>query len=147
MEYYLVQLENKDRINLARFRCRSNQLPINNNRFEEGTYSDLFCHLCSENAIGDEYHYLFSCVFFKEERKRLIGAPYMVNPNTLKMKEVLVCDNLRDLKKLVHFISIVMSVFKETHVYKTTKEVDLLLRNTTTTRSGRIVSRPMLLDL
>ena len=60
MEYYLVQLENKDRIrpNLARFRCRSNQLPINNNRFKEGrpTYSDLFCHLCSENAIGDEYH-------------------------------------------------------------------------------------------
>ena len=71
----------------------------------------------------------------------------MVNPNTLKMKEVMVCDNLRDLKKLVHFISIVMSVFKETHVYKTTKEGDLLLRNTTTTRSGRIVSRLMLLDL
>ena len=55
----------------------------------------------------------------------------MVNPNTLKMKEMMVCDNLRDLKKLVRFISIVMSVFKETHVYKTTKEVDLLLRNTT----------------
>ena len=78
MEYYLVQLENKDRINLARFRCRSNQLPIINNRFKDGTYSDLFCHLCSENAIGDEYHYLFSCVFFKEERKRLVGAPYKI---------------------------------------------------------------------
>ena len=78
MEYYLVQLENKDRINLARFRCRSNQLPINHNRFKEGTYSDLFCHLCSENTIGDEYHYLFSCVFFKEERKRLVGAPYKI---------------------------------------------------------------------
>jgi hypothetical protein len=31
---------------------------------------DRICDICNLNNIGDEFHYLFECTFFENERKK-----------------------------------------------------------------------------
>ena len=75
LEPYLIKLPFQHRINLTKFRCKNNKLPINKFRFDN-TNVDKSCQICSSNDIGDEFHYLFSCDFFKSERKMFLLEYY-----------------------------------------------------------------------
>ena len=67
-ENNLVNMDLKTRTNLARFRCRSHNLPVCANRFKTGATDSIICPLCDTNDIGDEFHYLFKCTFFDNAR-------------------------------------------------------------------------------
>ena len=73
LEKYLLDMNYFHRKNLAKFRCRSNNLPVNKMRYlhllEDD--SDIYCKLCRDIEIGDEFHYLFKCHFFDEDRKNI----------------------------------------------------------------------------
>ena len=65
---YIYSVSDKYRINISKFRCRYNYLPISR------TYSvdydcDIKCKLCLPNDIGDEYQYLIRCDYFLHERQ------------------------------------------------------------------------------
>ena len=62
-EFYLKELDFSNRLVLTKFRCRNFKLPINISRFSIEN-NDKICKLCNLNVIGDEYHYLFNCVYF-----------------------------------------------------------------------------------
>ena len=70
MEFYLKNLELKDRINLCKFRCGNSLIPVVSGRFYGVDFEDIICNLCDKREIGDEYHYVMSCTFFKNERKK-----------------------------------------------------------------------------
>ena len=76
-ENYLTQLPLKDAISLCKFRTGSNKIPIVSGKFNGIDREDRICSLCNSD-LGDEFHYIFICTFFKALRK-------MFQPTTWKM--------------------------------------------------------------
>ena len=74
--------------------------------------SERICDLCNKEELGDEFHYLFNCTFFKDERKKFIPE-YLYNvPNTISFSELMNSDDKYVLIGLSKYAKIVMSVFK-----------------------------------
>ena len=70
-ENYLL-VEDKYRINISKFRCRYNDLPISR-KYSLDYDCDIKCKLCLQNDNGDEYHYLIRCDYFLLERQLFIN--------------------------------------------------------------------------
>ena len=72
LEKYLVTLPFHLRRQMARFRCRSNYLPVASfmRHFDPNFVPQ--CPWCA-NANGDEPHYLFRCPHFAEKRREWLG--------------------------------------------------------------------------
>jgi hypothetical protein len=66
---YLDILEDKDKFTLCRFRTTNHRLPVEVGRWKKFIRENRFCHLCSRRELGDEYHYIFECTEFINERK------------------------------------------------------------------------------
>ena len=58
------------RKNLAKFRCRKFKIPVETGTHYNILYDDRKCKFCSNNEIGDEYHYLLICGAFKDVRNK-----------------------------------------------------------------------------
>ena len=89
LENYFVKLSPSLCNFYNRFRCMNHRLPIEFGRFVNIERSKRKCRLCQSGEIGDEYHYLFLCSFFKSDRKRHIAPYFYKNPNTLKFSELM----------------------------------------------------------
>ena len=64
-ETYLTSLSDKDRIALCQFRCRSSKIPsINSASYNVDDVSCLY-KLCGLSEVGDEFHYILKCPFFR----------------------------------------------------------------------------------
>ena len=61
IEPYLLRLEQKYRIYIAKFRLCNIRIPIETGRWQKVTRVNRKCTKCSKDVIGDEYHYLFIC--------------------------------------------------------------------------------------
>ena len=70
-EKYLTDLPKKERITLCRFRCANHHLPIVASRYSNTPRNMRFCNLCNLQSLGDEFHYLFECPFFANDRNLL----------------------------------------------------------------------------
>ena len=64
-------------------------------------------YIMFKNEIGDEFHYLFSCDNFNNQRKLYIKKKFRNRPNTLKFKEIMISKNKYDLQKLCRFVAII----------------------------------------
>ena len=47
----------------------------------------IICQLCNLECMGDEFHYLFICPAFKDDRSKFIPVYFRKKPNTLKMSQ------------------------------------------------------------
>ena len=112
MEKYLTILDDKKyRIIMTRFRTNNNRLPINSGRFNDIESTKRFCPLCDCDEIGDEFHYLFKCSFFTNDRTKYIKPCYTNLPNTLSMRKLMNSDNKEELVNLAKFMQIIMEQF------------------------------------
>ena len=91
---------------LLNFKFRNHKLPIEIGRWKSIPHSERKCSLCS-NDVGDEYHYIMSCVYFREQRQKFIKKYYIKYPNTLKFKQLFCESSKRQLINLCHFINII----------------------------------------
>ena len=87
--YHLSVLPSDLRMYLCKFRCFSNNLPIETGRFFNIDRSERYCNLCNVNKLGDEFHYLFKCTFFNNVRAKYLPRNICNNPNVLKFKELM----------------------------------------------------------
>ena len=72
---------------------------------------DMMVHLnmiVSMNLIGDEYHYLFECNFFADQRKELLKQYFFRRPNTVKYAELFGSAKKSILLKLAKFVKVIM---------------------------------------
>ena len=76
-EKYLVTLPVNLRQSLIRFRTSNHKLPIETGRYLNILRENRLCTLCLANDIGDEYHYMFICEFFKDVRERFVLANFV----------------------------------------------------------------------
>ena len=70
-------------ISLVRFRTTNNRLSVNVLRLEDIPRHDRVCNNCNMKVVGDEFHYLFICPFFKEKRTELLPR-YYIEINTAR---------------------------------------------------------------
>jgi hypothetical protein len=56
---------------LCRFRTTSHKLPIETGRWQNIARENRKCLLCNSDVIGDEFHYIFSCSKFDDNRNLL----------------------------------------------------------------------------
>ena len=119
MEDYLVVLPYYDRKNIAKFRCRSNYLPVNVPKYsyEDVNDDDTKCPLCHKREVGDEFHYLFVCPFFGYYREKFIPKNLFTSPNVFSVTKVFNTKNTVNLRKLSKFVAIVMDNLKDVYLY------------------------------
>lgn len=97
---------------MFKFRTSNHKFPIEKGRWENIDHADRKCNLCQKNDIGDEFHYLLVCPFFKSERNHAVDRYYYRNPNIVKFKELLTIKNETKLVRLSKFMGSIMDVFK-----------------------------------
>jgi hypothetical protein len=96
-------------LTLVKFRTTNNVLPVNKLWFTNIPRVERVCTKCNLHEIGDEYHYLFVCPFFSDDRKRSLPKYYYIWPNAHKYCDLFSTRRKHLLLKLKHFISIIDS--------------------------------------
>ena len=97
---------------LCKFKCGNHKLPIVKGRYLNLAVDDRVCTLCQLNHVGDEYHYLFICPYFRDHRVKFIKCYYYRSPNMIKLQQLFNTTNQRDLLNLGKFIHIIIMQFK-----------------------------------
>lgn len=110
-EPYITALPYELYINMIRFRTGNHKMPIEIGRWNNVDIDDRKCHLCTTNSIGDEFHYLLQCPYFKRERLRLLPAGYWERPNILKYRNLLCISDETVLVKLGKLMGIIIKTF------------------------------------
>ena len=103
-EKYLDELPFNKRIILTQFRLSNHKLPIETGRWSNINKENRLCVLCTSQTLGDEYHYIFECETFIEERRSFIKKYYRKNPNVIKINQLFNSTNKNTLTKLYTFI-------------------------------------------
>ena len=93
----------------CKFRCMGHKMPIEIGRYMDIERNLRYCHLCDKDLLGDEFHYLFDCMFFNNERKIYLKRFYWVHPNAVKFKEIMCSSDKTSLLKLAIFCKKIMS--------------------------------------
>ena len=116
-ERYLIQLPNKSRLYLTKFRTNNNRLPINTGRFSKNGViprSQRLCKMCDMNDNGDEYHLLFKCKHTKirDWRKKYLSDNILKNPSVFKLTEIIASDNNDLIMSVSNFLKFALQLFK-----------------------------------
>ena len=110
----LPKLSNYQRFSLVRFRTGNNKLPINKFKFSR-IAQDKMCPFCNDQVgffIGNEFHYLFECHAFAQERSIYLHSYFRTRPNTIKINKLFNSDNRKTLVNLSKFASCIMKKFQ-----------------------------------
>ena len=108
LESYFTTLPRNLYINMVRFRTGNHKMPIEVGRWNNIDIDDRKCNLCTTNSIGDEFHYLLECPYFKHDRRRLIPAFYFERPNMLKFRNLLCTRDVTCLVNLSKFMGLII---------------------------------------
>ena len=111
-ENYFTSLPLNQIISLTRFRTLNNSLPVQIERFTATPRCERLCPKCSMNDVGDEFHVLFVCPFFHQQRKDLIPSFYWKRPSALKFQTLFSSNNKYTLNRLAKFINILNKEYK-----------------------------------
>lgn len=111
IEKYLSILNGPLVKSMLRFRTGNHKLPVEVGRWNDIELTDRKCQLCQTSNIGDEFHYILECPFFRSERQNLIDPCYYRRPNTLKFKQLLATENESTLVRLAKFMKLIMRCF------------------------------------
>ena len=97
---------------MAKFRCRSNKIPVSVFRYDNDLENDKKCTLCNIDTTCDELHLLFQCKFFENERLLYLGSRRFRNISCIFFKDLMENSNAKKLSKISKFMCIIMSIFK-----------------------------------
>ena len=110
LEPYLTSLPIQLRNNVSRFRCRNHKLPIEKGIYQNIPRSERVCIKCTRSAIGDEFHYIFDCPFFEDQKNTYLPKYCQNNPSAPKFKSIM--NDVNKLRKLANFIKIILENVK-----------------------------------
>ena len=105
-ERYLIDLPKCHATRLCNFRTGNHQLPVARLQYEDIPRENRICNMC-DLEVGDEFHVLFNCNFFKNTRKRLLRERIIVRPNCHKFKNLMNTNDQTELVNLCHFIKVI----------------------------------------
>ena len=105
-EKYLMKLDITERINLCKFRCRNSKIPVvvQGYAYLNIPYENRICTFCNQNEIGDEYHYVMRCHYFKNSREKYIENVFWINPSYNNFSKLFQSKDAGVLRNLAKFI-------------------------------------------
>ena len=111
-ESYLTLLPKQHYIPILKFRTANHFFVIETSRWlnRRIPLENRKCDKCNKNDLGDEYHYLQVCPYFKNKRDNLIPEYFHKRPNVIKFKELLNTKSVTLLEQLSHFIRILLKI-------------------------------------
>ena len=112
-EGYINRLPFQQCISLMRFRTINNNLPVQRERYLNTPRSQRVCTKCISGDVGDEFHYVFCCDFFNNDRRSLLPPYFCRRPNCLKFKQLFSNDKKTVLLNLVKFVNIICKSLAE----------------------------------
>ena len=112
LDSYLQILEPPHVYYFIKFITSNHRLPVETGRFNGIDYNNRICPKCCLNDLGDEYHYLFKCPLFKQERDRYIPSIFRKCPSMQKYKDMLSSKNEIVLRKICIFMNIIMKTVR-----------------------------------
>ena len=107
-EKYLTILPTKLALSMTKFRTLNHKMPIQKGRMMNVNRDERYCSKCMKRDLGDEFHYLFVCDFFANERKELLKGFYYKHPNVLRFATLLGSHKKKMLLELSKFMSIII---------------------------------------
>ena len=123
LQNYFIKLPSQYMYAICKFKCANHKLPIVIGRYTGVALDNRICTLCNLSEIGDEFHYLFKCSFFNEDRFKYVKRYYYSQPNTHKMTQLFNATSNKEILNLGKFIYNIIQHFKSgnwklTHCYK-----------------------------
>ena len=114
LQNYLLKLPSQYMYAICKFKCANHRMPIVTGRYTGVEVDNRTCDLCNLNPkeIGDEFHYLFNCPFFREDRVKYIKKFFYTNPNMYKMTQLFNYVGYKEMLNLGKFIYIILSHFR-----------------------------------
>ena len=110
-ENYLLNLSDHYRKIFTKFRTSNHKLPIETGRWTNTPRQERVCNICDLEEVGDEFHYIFNCKFFKKERESLLGQYYCTRGNTIKFEELFNTTSEVKLAKICKFLKLLLNKF------------------------------------
>ena len=107
-EKYLSILPSNLSYVMIKFRTLNHKLPIQKGRIDGIVRSERKCTRCDCDDLGDEFHYLFSCSYFLDNRIQLLKPYYYKRSNCIKFSQLLGSSQKSVLLKLAKFMKIIM---------------------------------------
>ena len=111
LENYLIKLPPSLWHHLCKFRTGNTRLPIVIGRYDNTEREDRLCSFCN-SGIGDEFHYIFKCSHFNQERASLFDTSVITSHNPLIMHSLFNSTTLVDMKNLASFTKLVLNSFR-----------------------------------
>ena len=111
IEKYLLHLPRKSYLSLCKFPTSNHKLPIEVGRWEGVPLNERKCLHCNMD-IGHEFHYLFKCSHFTNERTSYLKPYFYRRPNILKLRELYSSSNRKTLINLATFVELIMKTFE-----------------------------------
>ena len=93
-----------------RFRCRNHKLPGENGIYKNIPSSERVCVNCTQSEIGDEFNYIFNCLFFAHQRRTYLPKYCHIHPSAPKFKSIM--NDKTKLRNLANFIKIILESVK-----------------------------------
>ena len=118
IESYLTTLTYNNRRLLARFRCRTHNLPVETGCHRGIPREQRECNWCV-SELGDEIHFIMNCSNFNTLRSQLIKRHHTIRPSAFTFDKLMNTSNMLKLKKTFAHISV---LYKNQliHVYNNT---------------------------
>ena len=91
-------------IRFFKLRTSNQKHPIECGRWQNIKRNRRLCKLCQKQEIGNEFHYIMECPFFKYKRKLLIKQKYIQNPNMKQLKNLVTSKNRKELTNICNLI-------------------------------------------
>ena len=111
MEKYLIYLPKELRIPMTKFRMCNHKLPIEIGRHNIKIERNLrICAKCF-NDLGDEYHCMFICEYFKREKDKFIPKSCSRKPRVLKFCNLMSTNSNKTSVKIAKISKIIIKGF------------------------------------
>ena len=91
---------------IIKFRTRNHRLPIETGNWNRTPVNERKCQIC--NKIGDEFHFLFECLIFENERKQFIKPYFYRHPNTYKLEKLFNTNNKKVFLNLCKMSNVIL---------------------------------------
>ena len=112
LEKYLLTMPKHLSMQLYKFRSSNHKLPIETGRWLGIDHHLRKCNLCNRNDLGDEFHYLFNCKKFDNDRNKYLKKYYITRPNMFKYEKLMNSNSFTTLKNLALFVTKIMKTFE-----------------------------------
>ena len=98
---------------ICKFKCANSKIPSIIGRYSNKPLEDRACTVCESDEIGDEFHYLFKCSNFNDERIKHIKPYYYNYPDEHKMISLFNVSSKKQMLNLAKFICVILQEFKK----------------------------------